>query len=156
MDLLVGHAIKGVNKSYIAKLRRRILLAATQKIADEIDNPKEPMDDENIVQAKHVALLSSITGGDYRRASFLGLPDLRCPRSWIRSPIAQRRDPARRRGAGGRCRDEEATFNFRATAQVFLLICSVKAPGGCLRAAVSTGHKVMLEARRPRNPGSVP
>jgi hypothetical protein len=55
MNLLVGHTIKGVNKSYIAKLRRSILLAATQKIADEIDNPKEPMDDEIIVQAKHVA-----------------------------------------------------------------------------------------------------
>jgi len=55
MDLLVGHSIKGVNKSYIAKLRRSVLLTATQKIADEIDNPKEPMDDEIIVPAKQVA-----------------------------------------------------------------------------------------------------
>jgi hypothetical protein len=55
MDLLVGHSIKGVNKSYIAKLRRSVLLAATQTIADEIDNPKEPTDDEIIVHAKHVA-----------------------------------------------------------------------------------------------------
>jgi integrase len=55
MDLLVGHAIKGVNKSYIAKLRRSVLLAATQKIADEIDNPQEPADDEIIVSAKQVA-----------------------------------------------------------------------------------------------------
>jgi hypothetical protein len=52
---LVGHTIKGVNKSYIAKLRRSVLLAATQKIVDEIDNPKEPKDDETVVQAKHVA-----------------------------------------------------------------------------------------------------
>jgi hypothetical protein len=50
-----GHAIKGVNKSYIAKLRRNVLLAATQKIADEIDNPQEPVDDEIIVPAKQVA-----------------------------------------------------------------------------------------------------
>jgi hypothetical protein len=55
MDLLVGHAIKGVNKSYIAKLRRSVLLAATQKIADEIDNPQEPVDDDIIVAAKQVA-----------------------------------------------------------------------------------------------------
>jgi integrase len=55
MDLLVGHTIKGVNRSYIAKLRQSVLLTATQKIADEVDNPKEPMDDEIIVQAKHVA-----------------------------------------------------------------------------------------------------
>jgi integrase len=55
MDLLVGHAIKGVNKSYIAKLRRSVLLAATQKIADEIDNPQEPADDDIIVPAKQVA-----------------------------------------------------------------------------------------------------
>jgi hypothetical protein len=55
MDLLVGHTIKGVNRSYIAKLRRSILLAATQKIADEIDNPQEPADEEIIVQTKQVA-----------------------------------------------------------------------------------------------------
>ena len=55
MDLLVGHTIKGVNKSYIAKLRRSVLLAATQKIADEIDNPKDPSDEEIVVQAKNVA-----------------------------------------------------------------------------------------------------
>jgi hypothetical protein len=55
MDLLVGHAIRGVNKRYIAKLRRSVLLAATQKIADEIDNPQEPVDDEIILSAKQVA-----------------------------------------------------------------------------------------------------
>ena len=47
--------IKGVNKSYIAKLRRSVLLAVTQKIADEIDNPQEPVDDDIIVPAKQVA-----------------------------------------------------------------------------------------------------
>jgi hypothetical protein len=44
-----------VNKSYIAKLRRSVLLVATQKISDEIDNQKEAKDDEIFVQAKHVA-----------------------------------------------------------------------------------------------------
>jgi hypothetical protein len=55
MDLLVGHTIKGVNKSYIAKLRRSVLLAAAQRIADEIDNPQELADEEVIVPAKQVA-----------------------------------------------------------------------------------------------------
>jgi len=46
MNLLVGHTVKGVDKHYIAKLRLSVLRAATQRIADEIDNPQEPAGEE--------------------------------------------------------------------------------------------------------------
>jgi len=39
--MLVGHAIKGIDKHYLAKLRISVLRAAAQRIADEIDNPQE-------------------------------------------------------------------------------------------------------------------
>jgi hypothetical protein len=43
MNLLVGHTIKGVDSHYLAKLRLSVLRAAAQRIADEIDNPQEPV-----------------------------------------------------------------------------------------------------------------
>ena len=42
LNLLVGHAIKGVDKHYLARLRISVLRAAAQRISDEIDNPREP------------------------------------------------------------------------------------------------------------------
>jgi hypothetical protein len=41
LNLLVGHTVKGVDKHYLAKLRINVLRAAAQRIADEIDNPRE-------------------------------------------------------------------------------------------------------------------
>jgi hypothetical protein len=41
LNLLVGHAIKGIDKHYLAKLRISVLRAAAQRIADEIDDPQE-------------------------------------------------------------------------------------------------------------------
>jgi hypothetical protein len=41
LNLLVGHTVKGVDKHYLAKLRISVLRAAAQRIADEIDNPRE-------------------------------------------------------------------------------------------------------------------
>jgi hypothetical protein len=49
MNLLVGHTIKGVDKSYVAKLRLSILRAAAQRIADEIENPQDPVGEDDIV-----------------------------------------------------------------------------------------------------------
>lgn len=40
LNILVGHAIKGVDASYIAKLRLVVLKEAAQRIADEIENPR--------------------------------------------------------------------------------------------------------------------
>jgi len=47
LNLLVGHAIKGVDKHYIAKLRLSVLRAAAQKITDEIDNPQDPAGEDD-------------------------------------------------------------------------------------------------------------
>jgi hypothetical protein len=41
LNLLVGHALKGVDRHYLARLRISVLRAAAQRIADEIDNPRE-------------------------------------------------------------------------------------------------------------------
>ena len=41
LNLLVGHTVKGVDKHYLAKLRISALRAVAQRIADEIDNPRE-------------------------------------------------------------------------------------------------------------------
>lgn len=47
LNLLVGHAIKGVDRHYIAKLRLSVLRTAAQRIADEIDNPQEPAGEDD-------------------------------------------------------------------------------------------------------------
>ena len=49
MNLLVGHTVKGVNRSYIAKLRLSVLRAAARRIADEIENPQDPVGEDNVV-----------------------------------------------------------------------------------------------------------
>jgi hypothetical protein len=43
MNLLVGHSVKGVDAHYIAQIRLSVLRAAAQRIADEIDNPHDPV-----------------------------------------------------------------------------------------------------------------
>jgi len=55
MNLLVGHAIRGVDRSYIAKLRIDVLRRAAQRIADEIDNPTEMMDEDTLLVARVAA-----------------------------------------------------------------------------------------------------
>ena len=50
LNLLVGHAIKGVDKHYLAKLRISVLRAAAQRIADEIDNPRELPEGDDAVE----------------------------------------------------------------------------------------------------------
>jgi hypothetical protein len=49
MNLLVGRTVKGVDRSYVAKLRLSILRAAAQRIADEIENPQDPAGEDDIV-----------------------------------------------------------------------------------------------------------
>jgi ribosomal protein S16 len=49
MNLLVGHTVKGIDKSYVAKLRLSVLRAAAQRIADEIDNPQDPAGEDVVV-----------------------------------------------------------------------------------------------------------
>lgn len=48
LNLLVGHTVKGVDKHYIVKLRLSVLREAAQKIADEIDNPREVEGEDEI------------------------------------------------------------------------------------------------------------
>ena len=50
LNLLVGHTVKGVDKHYLAKLRISVLRAAAQRIADEIDNPRELPTDDGAVE----------------------------------------------------------------------------------------------------------
>jgi hypothetical protein len=49
MNLLVGHTVKGVDKSYVAKLRLSVLRAAAQRISDEIENPQDPVGEDDVV-----------------------------------------------------------------------------------------------------------
>jgi hypothetical protein len=44
----MGHTVKGVDKHYIAKLRLSVLRAASQCIADEIDNPQDPAGEDDV------------------------------------------------------------------------------------------------------------
>lgn len=55
MNLLVGHTVKGVDKHYIAKLRLSVLRAATQRIADEIENPQELAGEEETASTETTA-----------------------------------------------------------------------------------------------------
>jgi hypothetical protein len=48
MNLLTGHTVKGVDKHYLAKLRLSVLRAASQRIADEIDNPQDPAGEDDL------------------------------------------------------------------------------------------------------------
>jgi hypothetical protein len=50
LNLLVGHTVKGVDKHYLAKLRISVLRAAAQRIADEIDNPREQAEGDGAVE----------------------------------------------------------------------------------------------------------
>jgi hypothetical protein len=50
LNLLVGHTVKGVDKHYLAKLRISVLRAAAQRIADEIDNPRELAEGDSAVE----------------------------------------------------------------------------------------------------------
>jgi hypothetical protein len=47
---LSGHTVKGVDKHYLAKLRISVLRAAAQRIADEIDNPRELAEGDTAVE----------------------------------------------------------------------------------------------------------
>lgn len=88
LNLLVGHAIKGVDKHYIAKLRLSVLRAAAQKIADEIDNPQDLVGEDNVaavgqappgphVQVQRVeAYLSPVDTRPIRHAHYLKREDL--------------------------------------------------------------------------------
>jgi hypothetical protein len=46
MNLLVGHSVQGVNRSYIANLRLSVVRAAAQRIGDAIENPRECSSDD--------------------------------------------------------------------------------------------------------------
>ena len=50
LNLLVGHTVKGVDKHYLAKLRISVLRAAAQRIADEIDDPRELADSGGAIE----------------------------------------------------------------------------------------------------------
>jgi hypothetical protein len=73
-NLLVGPSIKGVDKHYIAKLRLSVLRAATQRIADEIENPRELAgeDDSAVVHQSRPDLEIQVQLGD----SYLNSYDL--------------------------------------------------------------------------------
>lgn len=61
MKILVGHAIQGVDKSYIAKLRLSVLRASVQRICDEIENPQEvPGEDDVMVPLDKPAVTNSV------------------------------------------------------------------------------------------------
>jgi hypothetical protein len=65
MNLLVGHTVKGVGKSYVAKLRLSVLRAAAQRISDEIENPQDPVGEDDVVvsnpgEARDCACVQSI------------------------------------------------------------------------------------------------
>lgn len=62
LNLLVGHAIKGVDKHYIAKLRLSVLRAAAQRIADEIDNPQEPEGERDLAAVDQTPQVQGIQG----------------------------------------------------------------------------------------------
>jgi hypothetical protein len=71
MNLLVGHTVKGVDKSYVAKLRLSVLRAAAQRIADEIENPQDPAGEDDVVfsnpiDARDAACVQSI--GSYLKS----------------------------------------------------------------------------------------
>jgi len=80
-NILVGHSIQGVDKSYIAKLRLAVLLAATQAIANEVENPNElPGEDALLLEAlppviaatessKGIAPTPTETKGFFKRTS---------------------------------------------------------------------------------------
>lgn len=46
----MGHTVKGVDKHYLAKLRISVLRAAAQRIADEIDSPRELEEGDGAVE----------------------------------------------------------------------------------------------------------
>lgn len=73
LNLLVGHTIKGVDQHYIAKLRLSVLRAAAQRIADEIDNPRETVDEETAAVAEANATntgdVQALNAGDYLSSS---------------------------------------------------------------------------------------
>jgi len=54
LNLLVGHTVKGVDKHYLAKLRLGVLQVAAQRIADEIDNPRELPEEDCAVEVAQV------------------------------------------------------------------------------------------------------
>jgi hypothetical protein len=55
LNLLVGHTVKGVDKHYLAKLRISVLRAAAQRIADEIDNPRELAEGDGAIEVAETA-----------------------------------------------------------------------------------------------------
>jgi hypothetical protein len=63
MKILVGHAIQGVDKSYIAKLRLSVLRAAVQRVVDEIENPQEVPGEDDVLVPLDKSAVTNAAGG---------------------------------------------------------------------------------------------